>query len=538
MSTSLRSLELTTAQAIDSLYVMFCTFLLLVIILGIAMFYSGLTQRRSALTMLGEPLIISCVIFVDWYIWSYSLCYSSSSNRFIGNLEFAVLGHLKDPLNYIYSTPRGDILAIVHFLFNGFMKVICATLTFPACAAERGRFLPMLVFVFLWSAMVYNPVSYWFWNKNGWLSPQLNLLPVLDFAGGNCIHIVSGFTALAYSFYLGPRNPKILHNYRGSNTLLSVIGLSFLILGWCGFIAGCDYKFSIVSFYLITSVFLSAFTAGLFWTAIDYFYLATPLDLEGECEVELPQLLSTSSESKTLVVEGTKVFQKRTFSLVSYSSGAMCGLVVFTPAGGYMCAHGDFWKSIVCGAIGGVAGNLSTRFKYFLKVDDALDIFAVHGICGIVGSLLVGLFADVSYESKGGWVAHNWIQLAYQLLGVVATGTYVFIVSLFFLYVCDMIPGMHLRVDKGFNSRARNAQKLIRDAENGKQSEDSAMEAAELHGSDYYELNGEYVMDFVEFIKVIDPEDFAADDSVVETIPESDRQLSPHALHRRRKTEE
>lgn len=495
--------------AIDSLFMLFCTFLLLVVVLGIAIFYSGLIQRRSSFSMLAIPPMLSSVIFLDWFIWGYSLCYGSSSNHFIGSMKFVVLRQLKSPEEVIYSTPRGEILSIIHVMFNALMKIVCVAITFPACIAERGRVMPMLVFVFLWSAIIYNPVTYWFWNKNGWLSTELNMLPVLDFAGGNCIHVVSGFTALAYSYILGPRNPKIVYEYRSSSNSNMIVGMCFILMGWCGFIAGCDFKFSGTSFYIMMSTLLSACTAGVVWTAMDYYNSAIPLEGEDE-EIELSNLDSNSTRVPRSVAgsDSRNSNQGRKLSMISFSSGVICGLVVFTPCGGYIASDNSFWKSIVCGVFGGVCGNMATRLKYYFKIDDSLDIFAIHGVCGIVGSLLVGLFADKDvYASNGGWVAQNWIQFGYQVLGSVVTAIYVFVVSLVLLYALDMIPGLHLRIDKNFNRRMRERERH-QHPEEGLSIEEDHMERLELMGSDWYEFNGEYSMDFMEFIKVIDPQDY------------------------------
>ncbi|KAM9921806.1 hypothetical protein OXX80_012052 [Metschnikowia pulcherrima] len=511
-------MSMTNELAINSLYMMYSTLLLVFVIIGISMFYSGLTQRRSSFTMLGLPIVICAILFLDWFIWGYSLCYSSSSNRFIGNLKFVVLNHIKEPSEEVYNTQRGDILAVIHFLFNGFMKLICAALTFPACGAERGRIMPMLFFVLLWSAIIYNPVSYWFWNRHGWLSPQLNRLPVLDFAGGNCIHIVSGFTALAYSYYLGPRNPILLRNYRSSNNNIALLGLIFILFGWSGFISGCDFNFGVTSIYLIVATFLCAFSAGIVWSAIDFYFSSIPLELNDAHASAMPtKSLETSASLKShgsSKQEGTR----RTLSLVSFSSGVMCGLVVFTPGGGYLCYSGNFWKSIVCGVVGGIVGNLSTRLKYYFGIDDALDIFAVHGVCGVAGSLLVGILAEASYDSNGGWIEHDWLQFAYQVLGCVVTAAYVFIISLVLLYLIDIIPGCHLRIDKDYNRRVRAALSGSNLSDEAEKSQIAAREAhiserAELMGSDHYELNGEYSMDFVEFIKVIEPQDYMYESS-------------------------
>lgn len=518
--------------AINTIFMLVCTLMLFLVLLGVSIFYSGLIQRRSSFTMLAIPLLLSAFVFVDWFIWGYSLCYASAFNRFIGSLKFVVLSHLKDDNNEIYTTPRGDILSIIHFLFNGMMKVVCTALTFPACIAERGRVLPMIVFVFFWSALIYNPVTYWLWNRNGWLSARLNSVPVLDFAGGTCIHIVSGFTALAYSYYLGPRNAKLLQNYRSSNNSNMIIGMCFIVFGWLGFITGCDYKLSAITFYIITNTLLSAAVSGIVFCAIDYYNSATPLEGEEmtqDVELDVLEIEDTSAPSRSENFEkDTESRQRRTISMISFSSGVICGLVVLTPGGGYISTASSFWKSIVFGVIGGASGNLATRLKYYMKIDDALDIFAIHGVCGIVGSLLVGIFADSNYDSEGSWVTGHWVQFGYQLLGCVVTSAYVFVVSLFFLYVIDVIPGLHVRIDMQFNLRARDRLRASQDNElfGRERQYDTKLEMAELRGSDWYEFNGEYSMDFMEFITVINPEDFS--DSGSEII--SRHELLPHTF--------
>ncbi|KAG7665457.1 uncharacterized protein J8A68_001145 [[Candida] subhashii] len=549
--------------SINALYMLFCIALLPLVIIGIAFFYSGLTQRRSSLTMFAVPMLVTPLIFIDWFIWGYSFCYSASSNHFIGNLGFSVLRQLETNITMTFTNSRGEILFLNHFLFNGLFKIICAGLAFPGCIAERGRILPMLVFLFFWSIMIYNPVTYWFWNSNGWLSIDLGSLPVLDFAGGNCIHIVSGFTCLAYSYILGPRNPKILYNYRNINTGHIIIGTFCVMCGWVGFIAGCDFKFSYNSLYIIVNTILAALSSTIIWTSIDYFFSSIPLEGAEEKIASIAQqqqqqqqqneqidmILSQAGSGNSPIVPvlsetgvllsqryhqtKSNFISRRKFSMISFSSGIMTGLVVYTPGGGYVAGPGQFWKAIVFGVVGAIICNLSTRLKYFFKIDDALDIFAIHGIAGIVGSLLTGLFANTQYNSDGGWVVHNWIQFGYQLLGVTITSSYVFIMTCVFLYVIDLIPGLHLRIDKDFNrrERKRKSQETELEAAAGTgvpatvmafphtqsqpESQKSPLpeeicfwEQVELLGTDSYEFNGEYMMDFIEFIKVIRPQDY------------------------------
>lgn len=548
-------------SGLNSLYMIYCTSLLPLVIIGIAFFYSGLTQRRSSLTMFAIPFLISPLIFIDWFIWGYSLCYAKASNKFIGSMEFVVLRHLKDSLLTVYANTRGEIFALNHFLFNGLFKVICAALTFPGCIAERGRMLPMLVFLFFWSCMIYNPVTYWFWNPNGWLSVDLNKLPVLDFAGGNCIHIVSGFTSLAYSYILGPRNPKILYNYRNINTGHIIFGTFLVMCGWVGFVGGCDFKFSPYSLFIFVNTILCACVGGIVWMLIDYYYSSIPLegtqDSDNQDEQQQNRHVDSSARLSPLtshlsnvapVISETGVLlnqhlretksnfvERRKFSMISFSSGIMTGLVVITPGGGYVSSPNEFWKSIVYGVVGAICCNLSTRLKYFFHIDDALDIFAIHGVAGFVGSILTGIFANKQFNSDGGWVVGHWKQVGYQLLGSVVTASYVFIMTYFFLYIIDLVPGLHLRIDKTFNRRMKE-EKMKAKAE-GKDEESkmstadhphaddmSFLEAAELMGTDCYEFNGEYMMDFVEFIKVLRPQDYE-EDQLEELYPNTDTQF-------------
>ncbi|ODV68898.1 Rh-like protein/ammonium transporter [Hyphopichia burtonii NRRL Y-1933] len=528
MSTA-ENTDLDDLLAIHSLYMVFCTALLPLILIGISLFYSGLTQRRSSFTMLIIPTLLSPIVFIDWFIWGYSLCYATASNRFIGSLKFAVLRQLRDPSTLTYKTTRGEILSVLHFLFNGLMKLICVCLTFPGCIAERGRILPMLVFLFFWSCMIYNPVTYWFWNMNGWLSTQLDYIPVLDFAGGNCIHVISGFTGLAYSYLLGPRNPKILYNYRSSNNGHIVIGTVFIICGWCGFIGGCDFKFSSSAIYIFINTILCCFVSAIVWMGIDFYFSAIPLgSSELASESTKNEGNASFSQHNGAQTKLSDVSRKRKFSMISFSSGAMTGLVVMTPAGGFISSPTEFWKPFVFGVAGGAIGNLATRLKYYFNIDDAFDLFAIHGVSGMVSSIMVAIFANDQYGSPGGWVKGNWIQLGHQLAGTIATAVYLFVMSLFFLYIIDIIPGLHLRVDKDFNKRVRREQTKQKDGEDielqsspgnldshitnsditSPNSSMNVFEKAEILGSDWYEFNGEYNADFMEFIKVINPEDY------------------------------
>jgi Amt family ammonium transporter len=214
----------------------------------------------------------------------------------------------------------------------------CITVALAVGAvAERGRMLPCVVFMFVWSTVVYDPIACWTWNSNGWAAKMGGL----DFAGGTPVHIASGAAALAYSYALGKRNghgtPAL--NFRPHNVTHIVIGTVFLWVGWFGFNAGSAMSANLRAVMAAVVTNLSASVAGVTWCLVDY-------RLEGK------------------------------WSVVGFCSGVVAGLVAITPASGFVPA----WSAVPIGVIAGIGCNFATQLKYYLSADDALDIFAVHGV--------------------------------------------------------------------------------------------------------------------------------------------------------------
>lgn len=232
-------------------------------------------------------------------------------------------------------------------------------------AADRGRMLPCLVFIFVWSTLIYDPIACWTWNPAGWVFK----LGGLDFAGGTPVHISSGAAALAYSLMLGKRiGYNDLHGlpYRPHNVTHVIIGTVFLWVGWFGFNGGSALGGNLRAVSACVVTHFAACTGGFTWVLLDY-----------------------------------RVDKK--YSAVGFCSGCIAGLVAITPASGYV----PIWSSVIFGVVGATACNFATKLKYTLRVDDSLDIFAVHAIGGIVGNLLTGLFAA--------WVKHIYINLFFPL---------------------------------------------------------------------------------------------------------------------------
>jgi ammonium transporter, Amt family len=210
--------------------------------------------------------------------------------------------------------------------------------------------LPALIYMFVWTTIIYDAIACWTWNPHGWVAKMGGL----DFAGGTPVHISSGTAALAYSYMLGKRRGHGTQelNYRPHNVTHIVIGTVFLWVGWFGFNAGSALGANMRAVMAAVVTNLAASTGGITWCLVDY-------RLE------------------------------RKWSTVGFCSGVIAGLVAITPGSGFVPA----WSAVVYGVVGGAACNYATKLKYFLRCDDALDIFAVHAVGGFVGNILTAFFA-------------------------------------------------------------------------------------------------------------------------------------------------
>jgi Amt family ammonium transporter len=388
----------------DIAWMITSTALVLLMIPGVGFFYSGLARRKSALSLIWLSIMSVGVISFQWFFWGYSLSFSHSAGKYIGDLSnFGFKDVLGAP-----SVGSSKIPDLLFAIYQGMFAAITVALAVGA-VAERGRMLPCIVFMFVWSTIVYDPIACWTWNSSGWVFQ----LGGLDFAGGTPVHISSGAAALAYSLMLGKRRGHGTHelNYRPHNVTHVVIGTVFLWVGWFGFNAGSALSANLRAVMAAVVTNLAASVGGVTWCLLDY-----------------------RLEKK--------------WSTVGFCSGVIAGLVAITPASGFVPA----WSAVVFGIVGAAACNYGTKLKYVLGIDDALDIYAVHGIGGIVGNLLTGLFAadyiahlDGATVIPGGWLNKNYIQLAYQLADSVSGLAYSFVLSCIILLVLNFIPGLSLR---------------------------------------------------------------------------------------------
>jgi len=413
----------------DQAYILVASAMVLLMPAGLGFLYSGLARRKSALSMIWACMASFSVITFQWYFWGYSLGFSSSAtNGFIGNLDhFGLLNTLAVP------SPGSPL--IPELLYAFYQMMFCATTAaiVVGAVAERGRLIPMMVFIFCWATIVYCPLAMWAWGANGWGYKY----GVYDYAGGGPVEIGSGMSALAYSWALGKRQERMMINFRPHNVSLIVLGTTLLWFGWLGFNGGSAFGANLRAVMACWNSNITAMFAATTWTLLDY-RLA------------------------------------RKWSMVGWCSGAISGLVAATPASGYITP----WGSVVLGITTGVVCNYATKVKYWIQIDDSLDVFAEHGVAGMIGLIfnalfgadyIIGLDGVNTGVYPGGWLNHNYKQLYIQVAYVVAVTGYAFTVSAILAFTINLIPGLKLR----------------------------ASEEAELLGMDDDQL-GEFAYDYVE----------------------------------------
>lgn len=388
----------------DMAFVMVSMALVWIMIPGVGFFYSGLLRRKNALSMIYTSLASIAVVSFQWFFWGYSLTFAENASPFIGTLRyFGLKGVLDAP-----SIGSTRIPALLFCIYQCVFACITAALAVGAIA-ERGRLGPILVFIFIWTTIVYDPIACWTWNAKGWSF----VMGGLDFAGGTPVHISSGTAALAISVYLGKRRGYGTERlaYKPHNTTYVVLGTVFLWFGWFGFNGGSALSANLRAVQACIVTNLAASVGGITWMLWDY-------------RIE------------------------RKWSAVGFCSGAISGLVAITPASGFVGSP----AAVLFGVLGGTLCNFATQLKFILGYDDALDIFATHGVGGIVGNLLTGIFAQASVAGfdgitkiGGGWLDRHFIQLGYQLADSAAGFGYSFTVTTIILWAMHFIPGLRIR---------------------------------------------------------------------------------------------
>ncbi|KAB8069264.1 ammonium transporter AmtB-like domain-containing protein [Aspergillus leporis] len=387
-------------------YILACTFIVFLILPGIAFLYSGLTRRKSALALLFQGFMILAIITFQWLFWGYSLAYSRNGGPFIGTLENFGLKNVM-----VAPSPGSAVLPEIVFCLFQLLFCACTVMILAGGAFERGSILPSLIFSFFWATIVYCPLARWTWSSNGWLYT----FGAIDFAGGGPVHIASGCSALAYAMVLGKR---VLHGEpslrKPHNTTLVFLGTVLIWTGWLGFNGGSSLNASMRAMVAVFNTNTAGCTGILGWVLIDM------------------------------------IKHKGKFSVVGACEGAIAGLVGITPAAGCV----SLWLAACIGFLTGIACSSLQNINDWLRIDEGMDVFKLHGVGGIVGAFLTGLFASESISAldgaslTGGAIDGNGVQVGKQLAEICAIAGYSFVVSYILLLILKYVPGMRLRVDE------------------------------------------------------------------------------------------
>ena len=362
---------------------------------GLALFYGGLVRSKNVLSVLMQCISVACLASVLWLVIGYSLAFGDG-NQWIGDTSKMFLSGVgRDTLS-------GDIPETVFFAFQMTFAVITPALIVGAYV-ERIKFSAVLLFSGLWLLVVYAPVTHWIWAGNGWLY-QAGLL---DFAGGLVVHLTAGSSALVLAAMLGPRSTFPLQVDPPHNPAMVMIGASMLWVGWFGFNAGSALAADGNAGMALVVTHISAATASLVWMIMDWSKFGKP-------------------------------------TLIGLVTGTIAGLASITPASGSV---GPIGALIIGGSAGIICYLFVNIVKNKLRIDDSLDVFAVHGIGGLLGILLVAFLVDSNIGGAGYADGLNAIsQLLIQLKGTVAVLVLSVVASIIIIYVVKFTVG--LRVDE------------------------------------------------------------------------------------------
>ena len=362
---------------------------------GLAFFYGGLVRAKSLVNTIMLSFITIGVVTIVWTLWGYSLAYGNGEliSGFIG--DFSLLG--LEGVN-TFASEGEDISPLYDVLFQMMFAIITPALITGAFV-ERFKFSTYLIFTVIWITVVYAPVAHWVWG-GGWIGSA----GALDFAGGTVIHINAGAAAVAAAILVGKRrNPGLQPN----NVPYVVLGASILWFGWFGFNGGSALASDsyAVNAMLVTQI--AAATAATAWGIV------------------------------SLITRGK-------ISAVGVATGAVAGLVAITPAAGAVNALG----ALAIGLGAGIICYFAVELIHKTNLDDALDVFAVHGVGGLWGCIATGIFAVESIAGVKGLFQGSGEQVWIQIYTAAGTLAYSFIVSFVILFVLDKIPGLGLRVSE------------------------------------------------------------------------------------------
>lgn len=327
----------------DTAWVLASSALVMIMTPALGFFYGGLVRRKNVLSTLMQSFFALCLVAVQWVLCGYSLAFGPDWHGLIGGLQWAGLGN-------VGAAPNPDYAATIPHAAFALFQMMFAAIT-PALItgafAERKRFAAFVLFTVLWATLVYDPIAHWVWGKGGWLAG----LGALDFAGGTVVHISSGVAALVCAWVLGPR---LLNgdSHEPHDRTMMLLGAALCWFGWFGFNAGSALAANGTAAIAFVNTDVAAAAGALAWVGLVWWRTGSP-------------------------------------TLVGLAAGAIAGLVAITPAAGYVTPG----AAILFGFLAAGGCYLAVQLRERTRVDDALDVFPVHGIGGTIGALLTGLLA-------------------------------------------------------------------------------------------------------------------------------------------------
>jgi len=383
----------------DTAFILASAALVMLMTPALGFFYGGLVRRKNVLSIIMRCLVSLAIVSIIWVLWGYSLAFGPDRLGLIGGPEwlgFAGVGAAPS-LTYAATVPH-EAYAIFQLMFAAITPALIT-----GAFADRMKFRSYVAFLLIWSTLVYVPVAHWVWGAGGWL----HKLGALDFAGGTVVHVNAGVAALAAALVIGKRkgfgrDPMLPHNIT-----YVVIGTTLLWFGWFGFNAGSALSSGAVAANAFLATQLGASAAAVSWLSLDWLTKGRP-------------------------------------SVVGTCTGAVAGLVAITPASGFV----DPPAAIAIGAGAAVVCYLAVLLKARSGLDDALDVWGVHGVGGTFGALMTGVFATTLVNPNGGngLIHGNPSQLGVQAIAVGVVWLYTFVLTFLILKLLDRT--LRLRVDE------------------------------------------------------------------------------------------
>ena len=390
------------AAPIDSgntAWLLISTALVMVMLPGLALFYGGLVRRKNVLSTIMHSFFGLALVSIVWVLVGFSLAFGTDVGGLglIGGLDY--VGFMGVGL-----TPSATYATTVPFVLFAAFQLMFAAIT-PALItgafAERKRFGAFVLFTILWSILVYSPIAHWVWSVDGWLFK----LGALDFAGGTVVHAASGISALIVALVIGKR---VVNGDRMEphDIPMTVLGAGLLWFGWFGFNAGSAVAADGIAANALLVTNTAAAAATITWVLASYIH-------------------------------------KQKVSVVGAACGAVAGLVAITPASGYVTAGG----ALIIGLVVGMLCYGATLLRSRLKVDDALDVFAVHGVGGTFGAIATGIFATTAINAYPGLIDGNPQQVLIQIAAVAATAAYAIVATFIIVKVVGLVLGLRVNAE-------------------------------------------------------------------------------------------